>query len=39
MAGIGLSAPDAPEHTIAYISGTVDKICALAGEPDGISAE
>lgn len=39
IAGIDLSTSDALEHTIAYISGIVDEICALTEELDGISAE
>ena len=39
IAGIDLSTPDALEHTIAYISGIIDKIAALTEEIDGITVD
>lgn len=39
IAGIDLSTPDALEHTIAYISGIIDKIAALTEEIDGITLD
>lgn len=39
IAGIGLSTPDALEHTIAYISGIIDEIAALTEEIDGITLD
>lgn len=39
IAGIDLSTPDALEHTIAYISGIIDEIAALAEEIDGITLD
>lgn len=39
IAGIDFSTPDALEHTIAYISGMIDEICALTEELDGITME
>lgn len=39
IAGIDLSAPDALEHTIAYISDIIDEIAALTEEIDGITLD
>lgn len=39
IAGIDLSTPDALEHTIAYISDTIDEIAALTEEIDGITLD